>query len=95
MIENGKRHFQFVCYMEVVVLAAWCIWFLEIISFSMGCRFPSPDGRKSLEIFSCFASIELKLVYQMTCRPGSMLCKYVFFIYFNKSTVRDFPSRFH
>jgi hypothetical protein len=26
LIENGKRLFQFDCYMEVVVLAAWCIW---------------------------------------------------------------------
>jgi hypothetical protein len=26
LIEDGKRHFQFDCYMEVVVLAAWCIW---------------------------------------------------------------------
>jgi hypothetical protein len=26
MIKDGRRHFQFDCYMEVVVLAAWCIW---------------------------------------------------------------------
>jgi hypothetical protein len=26
LIEDSKRHFQFDCYMEVVVLAGWCIW---------------------------------------------------------------------
>jgi hypothetical protein len=62
MIEDGKRHFQFDCYMR------WSFWqrgvfgSIETILFSMGCRFPSSDGRKNLEIFSCFASIELNLV---------------------------------
>jgi hypothetical protein len=50
---------------------------IETISFSMGCRSHWPDGRMSLEIFSFFASVELNLAFQMTCQPGSIICKYV------------------
>jgi hypothetical protein len=26
MIEEGRGHFQYACFMEVVILASWCIW---------------------------------------------------------------------
>jgi hypothetical protein len=49
LIEEGRAHFQYACFMEVVILALWCIWIHRNNSIFNGFQSSLPRWKKEFQ----------------------------------------------